>query len=449
MSKILIVATREFKHTVLTKAFFLGSVVVPVLLVVVSIGAGIFLKPTIPPLQGSLIVVGGNDVYLDQLRESIAPPETSTTTLPSLNTASADEVLEAAVAQSAAIQANERRPDTSKLTIESQPISKVDNIKKAIRDGDAAGLIVISEGTLKPDAEGGGKLSIWVAPEAPPSHLDLLKSSARQSAIDTRLLDLGLSPGIVRTAMARPRTGTIRLGSEGGEKEESDITRMVVPMGFMILLWIVTFTGGNYLMMSTIEEKSTRAMEVLLSAISPTELLAGKILGFAAVSAVMLGMYVIVTAVVITLFAALDLVSVGDIVFAGLFFMFAYLMVAAIMAGIGSAVSDITEAQSLMGPAMVILILPMLLMTVVTEDPNGTIAVVASFIPPVSPFVMVLRISAAPEPLPIVELILAIVWAAACASMMIWAAGRVFRVGVLMQGKPPSLLGMLKWIRYR
>ena len=241
----------------------------------------------------------------------------------------------------------------------------------------------------------------------------------------------------------------MRLGSEGGEKEESDFTRMVVPMGFMLLLWIVTFTGGNYLMMSTIEEKSTRAMEVLLSAVSPTELLAGKILGFAAVSAVMLGMYVIVTAVVITLFAALDLVSAGDIVLAGLFFMFAYLMVASIMAGIGSAVSDITEAQSLMGPAMVILILPMLLMTVVTEDPNGTIAVVASFIPPVSPFVMVLRISAAPEPLPSVELILAIVWAAVCAAGMIWAAGRVFRVGVLMQGKPPSLLGLLKWIRYR
>ena len=449
MSKILIVAMREFKHTVLTKAFFLGSVVVPVLLVVVSIGAGIFLKPTIPPLQGSLMVVGGNDIYLDQLRESIAPPETATPTLPSLNTASADEVLEAAVTQSAAVQANERRPDTSKLTVDSRPRSKVDDIKKAIRDGDAAGLIVVGEDTLNPDAEGGGKLSIWVAPEAPPSHLDLLKSSARQAAIDTRLLDLGLSPSVVRTAMARPQTGTMRLGSEGGEKEESDFTRMVVPMGFMLLLWIVTFTGGNYLMMSTIEEKSTRAMEVLLSAVSPTELLAGKILGFAAVSAVMLGMYVIVTAVVITLFAALDLVSAGDIVLAGLFFMFAYLMVASIMAGIGSAVSDITEAQSLMGPAMVILILPMLLMTVVTEDPNGTIAVVASFIPPVSPFVMVLRISAAPEPLPSVELILAIVWAAVCAAGMIWAAGRVFRVGVLMQGKPPSLLGLLKWIRYR
>jgi hypothetical protein len=62
---------------------------------------------------------------------------------------------------------------------------------------------------------------------------------------------------------------------------------------------------------------------------------------------------------------------------------------------------------------------------------------------------MVLRIAAAPEPLPLLEVLLALAWAIVCAGGMIWAAGRIFRVGVLMQGKPPSPLELLRWVRYR
>jgi ABC-type Na+ efflux pump permease subunit len=163
----------------------------------------------------------------------------------------------------------------------------------------------------------------------------------------------------------------------------------------------------------------------------------------------MLAMYLVVAVVMMVLFAALDIVSPGDIALGIAFFGIAYLMMAAIMAGIGSAVSDVTEAQSLMGPAMLILMLPLLLIPVITEDPNGTVGVVASFIPPLSPYVMVLRIAASPEPLPLLEVLLALIWAIICAGGMIWAAGRIFRVGVLMQGKPPSPLELLRWIRYR
>ncbi len=449
MKKLLIVAMREFRHTVLTKAFFVGSVVVPVLIVLVSIGAGMFLKPNIPPLQGTLAVVDGSDAFVQNLQSELAPPAaTPKTMVPNLD-GSPDDMVKEVIEQSEAAKAAENRPDTSDLQIEPHSADDIEALKVAVRAGEAAGLMVVESGTLDPNTADRGNIAIWVAPKAPPSHLELIEDGAARAAVDARLQGLGLEPDAVRAAMKWPGTNVMRLGSSGGEKKESEAARMLIPMGFMMLLWVVTFTGGNYLMMSTIEEKSTRAMEVLLSAISPTQLLAGKIVGFAAVSAVMLGMYIIVAAVVMSVFAARDLVTPGDLVLAGVFFVLAYLMVAAIMAGIGSAVNDITEAQSLMGPAMVILILPMLLMPVVTEDPNGTVAVVASFVPPVAPFVMVLRIAASPEPLPALELVAAIIWIAACAAAMIWAAGRVFRVGVLMQGKPPSPLELIRWIRYR
>ena len=449
MKRIKIVAMREFRQTVLTKAFFIGSVVVPVLLVLVSLGASIFLKPHIPPLSGTLSVIDGSDAFLEHLNNQLHPELERSTPMLSTQGASAEEVIEDVLAQSEAIQSTQQRPDTSGLQIKSGTEDDIDAIKESMRDGDAAGLIIVGPGTLDPKSPERGRITLWIKPNAPPSHLDLIKKASGRAAVDTRLQSLNLKPDAIRSAMKTPRTSAMRLGKQGGEKRESEVGRMLIPMGFMMLLWIVAFTGGNYLMMSTIEEKSTRAMEVLLSAVSPTELLAGKILGFATVSAVMLGMYIAVAVAFMIIFAAVDLVTWQDMLLSGLFFVLAYLMVAAIMAGIGSAVSDITEAQSLMGPAMVILILPMLLMPVITEDPNGMVGTIASYIPPVSPFVMVLRIAASPEPLPLFELLLASIWSMACAAGMIWAAGRVFRVGVLMQGKPPSPVELIRWIRYR
>ncbi|HCA38797.1 MAG: ABC transporter permease [Phycisphaerales bacterium] len=447
MSRLLTVAGREFRHTVLTKAFFIGSVVVPVVIVLVSIGAEMFLKPNIPPMKGPLAVIDGGPSLMVALEENLSPPSPKTT--PASSSQRPEEALEAAVVEASKQAEAEKRPDTSQLTLETRPASELDAIKEGIRDGSWVGAIEVAGGSLDPEAPQGGSAIIWLAPEAATSHVDLLTKSTRQAVVDARLRGMGMSPEMIRAAVDRPSIETIRIGSEGGEQSESKLTRYLVPIAFMGLMWIVVVTGGNYLLMSTIEEKSTRVIEVLLSATSPTGLLAGKILGFAGVSVVMLAMYLIVAVVMMVLFAALDIVSIGDVVLGGSFFIIAYLMMAAIMAGIGSAVSDITEAQSLMGPAMLVLMLPLLLIPVVTEDPNGTVAVVASFIPPLSPYVMVLRIAAAPEPLPLLEVLLALAWAIVCAGGMIWAAGRIFRVGVLMQGKPPSPLELLRWVRYR
>lgn len=447
MSRILIVAGREFRHTVLTKAFFIGSVVVPIVIVLISIGAEMFLKPTIPPMVGKLAIIDGGPALIAALEENLAPPQPKASSIdPSQRP---EEILEAAMAEATTQAASKNRPDTSGLRLESKSASELDAIKEGIRDGQWVGAIEVSAGSLSPDAPRGGAAIIWLAPSAATSHVDLLTRSTRQAVVDARLRGMGMSPEVVRAAVDKPSIETIRIGSSGGEQSESKLTRYLVPVGFMILMWIVTFTGGNYLLMSTIEEKSTRVIEVLLSATSPTGLLTGKILGFAGVSAVMLAMYLLVAIVLMILFAAIDLITPGDVILGASFFILAYLMLAAIMAGIGSAVSDITEAQSLMGPVMLVLMLPMLLIPVITEDPNGTVAVVASFIPPLSPFIMVLRVAASPEPLAIFEVLLALAWAVICTGGMIWAAGRIFRIGVLMQGKPPSPLEMLRWIRYR
>jgi ABC-2 type transport system permease protein len=253
----------------------------------------------------------------------------------------------------------------------------------------------------------------------------------------------------LRTLMRSDRVQTSRVSPEGQVAHEFTELRMLVPMGFMMLLWIAVFTSANYLLTTTIEEKSSRVMEVLLSAVSPMELLTGKLLGQACVSAIMLLMYGAAGLGGLGAVAMLDVVPLSHIAWFAIWFPLAYFMVAAIMAGIGSAVSDLREAQSLVGPAMIALMVPLILWMPIVEYPNGALAVAFSFIPPASPFVMVLRLTAANEPIPVWQSILALVVATGSVAALVWAGARIFRVGVLMQGKTPTPRELLRWIRTR
>jgi ABC-type Na+ efflux pump permease subunit len=239
----------------------------------------------------------------------------------------------------------------------------------------------------------------------------------------------------------------VRLTEGGDEKTEIGDLRRFLPIAFMFLVWITTFVSGNYLLTSTIEEKSNRVIEVLLSAVSPLELMAGKILGYAMVTVVMVAMFSVLIVGFLIMASALDLITPIQIVLMVVFLIMSYLMVAAIMAGIGSAVSDMRDAQTLLGPVSLAVMIPLFLSPVVTEAPNGLVAIITTYIPPLTPFVMILRILAT-EPVSNIEIIISIVWGFACAVGLVWLASRIFRVGVLMQGKPPSPMEMIRWARY-
>ena len=179
------------------------------------------------------------------------------------------------------------------------------------------------------------------------------------------------------------------------------------------------------------------------------ELLGGKLLGQSLVSAVVLIMYGGLAVAGLGALAMLDVVKVSHLLWIALWFPLAYLMVAAIMAGIGSAVNDLHEAQSLLAPAMVAMVLPLILWLPISHNPNGAVAIAFSFIPPASPFVNVMRITTSSEPVPLWQSLLALVVAAGCVMALVWAGSRVFRVGVLMQGKTPTPRELLRWIRAR
>ncbi len=120
----------------------------------------------------------------------------------------------------------------------------------------------------------------------------------------------------------------------------------------MLLLWIATFTAGQYLLSGTIEEKSNRVMEVLLSAASPMQLMVGKIIGKGAVGALLLLLYGGAGILALVAFALSYLIQWHTLGLVAVYFVLAYVTIACMMSAVGAAVTEITEAQSLLGPIM-------------------------------------------------------------------------------------------------
>ncbi len=446
-SKVLAVAWREFKYTALTKAFIFGAVIVPLLIWAIFGLTPFLMRHKPPPIEGTFAIVdpsGRVSAEAGKRFEEMAKAEPSVAATVSKVQAAAKSGDANQLIAAAAEQAG---PVRIKVQAETDP-GRATALREEVRAGKLLGVAIVDPKLLAADAEG-AKLSILVPTGSSPRHTSIYEDVLSKSTVRARVEATGGNYDQLSTMMRRPDLDTERLTPEGGSAKEKAEIRMIIPIGFMMLLWISTFTSGNYLLTTTIEEKSNKVMEVLLSAVSPMQLLTGKILGQALVSAVMLVIYGSLGAAALIAFAFADLVSPTLIVYLVLYYLMAYFMVASIMAAVGSAVSELREAQALITPAMLVLMVPLMLWLPISDNPNGVLATVTSFIPPLIPFVMILRVSGTTEPIAFWQILATLVLGYGAVFGMIWLAARIFRVGVLMQGKPPSPLELLKWATYR
>ncbi len=246
--------------------------------------------------------------------------------------------------------------------------------------------------------------------------------------------------------------------SETGEEqevEERDLLRQWAPVVFVYLLWISVFTTSQMLLTNTVEEKSNRIIEVLLSSVSPIQLLAGKIGGIAATGLTIVSSWMLMfffgtkyLPALLDAPASLDLTAMAtDPFYVGSFiayFLLGYLFYSAILVALGSVCNTLKEAQNLMGPVTLFLILPLLAMVPIGQDPNGALAQALSYFPPFTPFVMMNRAAGPPSTFEYVAttiLLVAAIWA------VLWMGAKIFRIGILLTGKPPKLREILRWLR--
>ena len=443
--RVLAVALREFRHTVLTKGFIFGALVMPVIMFVAFAAIGMLMDSKLPPTVGTVAVLDASGTVERHAREELAPERVNAVEFDGKRM----KELKLPAPPPGTAQPLVPRID---LTLEfPRDPAQEQALRDRIRDGGLLALAIVPPEVLATDPrlpDGSTASFTLVVPSgSPPRLTSLLDRSVAKAIVKARVERAGSDWSSLDALLSEPGTSVRRLSKDGTESAESVIAKTLLPMGFMLLIWVATFTSGNYLLTTTIEEKSSKVMEVVLSAVSPMQLLTGKILGFAAVSVLMVGMYGALGIAGLAFAAMGDLVSPGLLVLMGVYFVMAYAFVAIMMASVGSAVNDLREAQSLVTPAMLVLTVPLMLWLPISEQPNGTLAVVTSFIPPAIPFVMVLRVAASSEPIAAWQVAASIVWGFAWVGVFLWAGAKVFRVGVLMQGKPPTPRELLKWIR--
>jgi ABC-2 type transport system permease protein len=234
--------------------------------------------------------------------------------------------------------------------------------------------------------------------------------------------------------------------TKNNEQVTSGAFNRVLPFAFVGLLLFGVLMGGQGLVTSTVEEKSSRVIEVLLSAVSPFELLAGKILGQMGVSLVVLALYIGLGLMLLVSFAMLGLLDLTLVFYLVVFFVITYLTIGSAMVAVGSAVNEMREAQALMMPIVLTMMVPWVLAAPISREPNSTFSTAISFIPPVNTFAMLLRLtSSAPPPAWQVWLTMGIGVGSVVAA--VWCASKVFTIGLLMYGKPPDFKTLVRWVR--
>lgn len=279
-----------------------------------------------------------------------------------------------------------------------------------------------------------------------------------------------------------------QLNESGEAKDSSAILNIALAYVFGFLIYMFVFLYGNMVMQGVIEEKSSKVMEVMVSSVKPFQLMMGKILGIAAVAITQFMIWVVFILVVGAgamsllggdeLLAAAQASAAMDPAMASmsgaemsldkdtaalintitdpgylvrilggflLYFVGGYLLYAAMFAAVGSAVDNEKDTNNLQLPITIPLILALFVMMSAMQEPNGPLAVWFSMIPFTSPIVMMVRLPyGVPDGFWISVLLLYGTFLA-----MVWLAGKIYRVGVFMYGKKPTLGELLKWARYK
>ena len=459
MNRVLHVAVREFISTVATKGFIIGVLITPIIIGVLILALPWLLDSSPPKIDGELAIIDPTGEVVEGVREYLSP-EAIAHRRAALE-ATIDEVMPEAV------RGLTRSPGASAVLDQalSSAVGEVPGIRivvlpveadlereKAsllegkVKDGGRLALAVVDPDAITPGDDGGyGRYRLFVREKLDDRLEGEIQDALRDTIVSARVAARGLDPEEIDRLT---RIGFVRsiAVTDQGERETSEVLNVLLPLGFMGLLLISVMTGGQYLLTTTIEEKSSRVVEVLLSAVSPMQLMTGKILGQMVVGMILLVLYAGMGISALIAFSALGLIDPWLIFYLLVFFIIAYLVMASLMAAIGAAVNDIREAQTMMTPVGMMIMIPWLLWLPISRDPSSIFATITSLLPPINTYVMLLRMtSSAPPPLWQVWLSIAIGIASVFAA--VWFAAKVFHIGLLMHGKPPDLATLWRWMR--
>lgn len=450
MRKTLVIAVREYLATVRTKSFVISLVVLPVLM-----GGSIVAQAL---LKGQVDTRPRKFVLVDR-----APPshQLGEAVLAAIEARNEKQTTDPATGQQVQPRWDVRleRPATSEpKDVDALRLKLSDDVRR----GELFGFVEIGPDVFAyqpqqapadaPQLPDGSAVRYQTNRPLDQAFPQFVKQQVDEAAKQWRSKDAGIDR-LQAEAVTRPvplrEKGLTRLKGDGsGVEEVSEEGRLIplfAPFGLMMLMFMVIMVGATPLMQSVLEEKMQRIAEVLLGSVSPFQLMLGKLLGTVGVSLTLSGIYLGAAYWAAHRHGFTEYLSAEVLAWFVVYQMLAVLMFGSMFIAIGAACTDAKESQSMLMPVMVLVCLPLFVWFNVVREPNSAFATWFSLFPPATPMLMVARLAVPPGVAvwqPAAGVVLVLLATLGC----VWAAGRIFRVGILMQGKGARVGEMLRWV---
>jgi ABC-2 type transport system permease protein len=409
MNKMLAVARWEYVEKIKSKAFLVSLIVIPVVMIAMGIVPGLLASradtetKVIGVFDKSGGLFGSLSKYLDDH-----------------------------------YRLQNGKPNYRLVTVgdTSNTISEARNLADALAmAGEIEGYVIIprsilSDSSIEYRSENVGNIRVT----------DRLTEAIRDLVIQRKLHNEGIDPVMVKQLTTPLGMKTIKLTKTGSE-ESGFVQLFFTAYVFMMMMLFLVLTSGQLLVRSMLEEKSNRVIEVLVSSCSSTDLMAGKILGLSGLGLTQMAIWSAM-GIAISVKFGIAVIALPSALLLLVYFVLGYILYAAIFVAAGSPVSTEQEAQQITTYLSLILVLPVMLALPVMQNPNSLFVKVLTFIPLMTPTMMAMRI---PINMPSTsEIIISILLLAGSAIIMMWVAGKIFRVAILIYGKRPSLREMVQ-----
>ena len=421
MQKILRIAQREYMETVKTKTFILSILMVP-------------------------FIIGGIIFFTGRMSRGITGPQ------PPVKVAVTDFSRELDAEIKASFDRYNQENPNRRIEVHNLETQEDSDIvesqgRSKLRQGQVDAYVVLDSDIL----EGAGKIRLYTyKPKA--SNIDIfwtIENLFRKAVVNQRYKMQNLSKELLAKLQQVP-IEQIEMGpaddQDRVQSRKDRVMKMMVPFFFMYLIFMGIVGTGQHMISSVIEEKTSRVIEVLLSAVSPFQLMAGKIIGLGGIGLTVVGLWA-GAAFLTARWQGLNIdVTPEFVLYFVIYYILGFLLITSLLTAVGSICNTIKETQGLMMPIMMVFIIPLLAWFKVVRDPNGLMSRVFSFLPPLTPMVMILRLSSGSD-IWKVEIFASIVLLAVTVLAAMWAAAKIFRTGILMYGKRLGLREVCRCLR--
>jgi ABC-2 type transport system permease protein len=263
--------------------------------------------------------------------------------------------------------------------------------------------------------------------------------------MEKRLKDHDIDPALMKSILASVDVKSIKISQRGEEKESGFLETFFSAYIVIMMLMFLVLTSGQLLIRSVVEEKSNRVIEVLLSSCSARQLMTGKILGLSALGILQMLVWGAIGLAVSMKFQSVSIFSADVLLLSVVYVVLGYLFFSAVFVAVGSPVTTEQEAQQASTIVSLCLVLPIMIVMPVMQNPGSLLVKILSYIPILTPSIMVLRIAV--QMPPTWEILATISLMVVSSVFMMWAAGKIFRVAILVYGKRPTIPELIRWVR--